>query len=92
MARELISEGPVLLSLDEGVAHLRLNRPEAANGMSVELLRALYEANDFARTSLECPSTPLIGAGGRRCGASDASPRPPKPMHDFARKARLLRK
>ena len=45
MGEVLIGEGPVLLEVDQaGVARVRLNRPEAANGMNVELLRALHEA------------------------------------------------
>ncbi|TMK45976.1 MAG: enoyl-CoA hydratase/isomerase family protein, partial [Actinobacteria bacterium] len=44
MTEALIAEGPVLVDLDDGVAHVRLNRPEASNGMNVPLLRALFEA------------------------------------------------
>lgn len=45
MADTLIGSGPVLLDLDsDGVAWLRLNRPESANGMNVELLTALHAA------------------------------------------------
>ena len=78
MARELISEGPVLLSLDEGVAHLRLNRPEAANGMSVELLRALYEAIMACHGEPDVRVLLLTGAGKNFCaganfGASDSA-------------------
>jgi 2-(1,2-epoxy-1,2-dihydrophenyl)acetyl-CoA isomerase len=40
----VIAEGPVLLDLGGGIAHIRLNRPDAANGMSLELLKALYDA------------------------------------------------
>lgn len=41
----LVDQGPVLLALHaDGVAHLRLNRPEAANGLNVELLQALHDA------------------------------------------------
>lgn len=67
----LIAAGPVLLSLEGGVAHLRLNRPEAANGMSVELLKALYEA------VMLCHGTPgvrvllLTGEGKNFCAGGD---------------------
>ena len=41
----LVAEGPVRLALHaDGVAHLQLARPESANGLNVELLRALHEA------------------------------------------------
>jgi len=40
-----IRSGPVLLDLDaRGVASIRMNRPEAANGMNVEFLQALHTA------------------------------------------------
>ncbi len=71
MARELISEGPVLLSLDEGVAHLRLNRPEAANGMSVALLRALYEAIMACHGEPDVSVLLLTGAGKNFCAGGD---------------------
>lgn len=41
---QLIADGPVLLSLRKGIAELVLNRPDAANGMTVEFLSALYQA------------------------------------------------
>ena len=45
MTEKLISDGLALLDLDpDGVGHLRLNRPEASNGMDVPFLRALYDA------------------------------------------------
>jgi enoyl-CoA hydratase/carnithine racemase len=38
----LVASGPVLLDLDpDGVAHLRLNRPESANGLDIELRKAM---------------------------------------------------
>ena len=70
-AKHLIAEGPVLLSLADGVAHLRLNRPQAANGMSVELLKALYDA------VMICHGTPgirvllLAGEGKNFCAGGD---------------------
>lgn len=45
MTEKLIAEGTALLDLDEdGVGHLRMNRPEASNGMDVPFLRSLYDA------------------------------------------------
>ena len=79
----LITDGPVLLDLDDdGVAHLRLNRPDAANGMSVPFLRALYDA------LMRCHSEPalrvlvLSGAGRNFCAGGD--------IKDFASKGEGL--
>ena len=40
----MIDKGPVLLDIGDGIARMRLNRPDAANGMSAELLSALCDA------------------------------------------------
>lgn len=69
--KQLIAEGPVLLSLAGGVARLRLNRPQSANGMSVELLKALYDA------IMVCHGTPgvrvllITGEGKNFCAGGD---------------------
>jgi len=79
----LISDGPVMLDLDDdGIAHLRLNRPDAANGMSVPFLRALYDA------LMRCHSEPLLrvlilsGEGKNFCAGGD--------IKDFASKGEAL--
>lgn len=70
-AAPLIGEGPVLLRLDRGVAHLRMNTPDNANGMTVPMLRALNDA------ILRCSSEPgvravlLSGTGKNFCGGGD---------------------
>ncbi|TMD00918.1 MAG: enoyl-CoA hydratase/isomerase family protein [Chloroflexi bacterium] len=67
----LIASGPVLLALDGAVARLRLNRPEASNGLDVPLLRALHDA------VLRCHSDPrvravlLSGEGKHFCAGGD---------------------
>ena len=68
----LVTDGPVLLDLrPEGVAHIRLNRPESSNGMNVELLRALHDV------VMQCHSDPrvrvvvLSGKGRNFCGGGD---------------------
>ena len=69
--KTLIADGPVMLSVAGGVAHLRLNRPQSANGMSVELLKALYDA------VMLCHGTPgvrvllLTGEGKNFCAGGD---------------------
>jgi 2-(1,2-epoxy-1,2-dihydrophenyl)acetyl-CoA isomerase len=66
-----IADGPVLLSLADGVARLRLNRPNSANGMSVELLKALYDA------IMRCHGEPgvrallITGEGDNFCAGGD---------------------
>jgi 2-(1,2-epoxy-1,2-dihydrophenyl)acetyl-CoA isomerase len=74
---------PVLLDRDDtGVARLRLNRPEASNGLTVESLRALHDA------ILECHGDPgtravlLTGEGQNFCGGGD--------VRDFASKGDAL--
>lgn len=62
---------PVVLDVADGVARLRLNRPEASNGMNVELLRALHEE------VLACHADPavrvvlLTGEGRNFCAGGD---------------------
>ena len=63
---------PVLLSTGaDGIARLRLNRPDASNGLNVEILRALHEA------ILACHADPtvkvvlLTGAGRNFCAGGD---------------------
>jgi 2-(1,2-epoxy-1,2-dihydrophenyl)acetyl-CoA isomerase len=83
MTQRLIESGPVLLDLDsDGVARIRLNRPEAANGMSVPFLRALHEA------ILRCHGEPAVravlitGEGKHFCAGGD--------VKDFAAKGAAL--
>jgi 2-(1,2-epoxy-1,2-dihydrophenyl)acetyl-CoA isomerase len=62
---------PVVLDVADGIARLRLNRPEASNGMNVEFLRALHEA------VLACHADPaarvvlLTGEGRNFCAGGD---------------------
>ncbi|HEY2096976.1 MAG TPA: enoyl-CoA hydratase-related protein [Pseudonocardia sp.] len=79
MTEKLLDSGMVLLDLDDsGVGRLTLNRPEAANGMSVPFLRALYDA------LMRCHSEPRLrvlvvsGAGPNFCAGGD--------IKDFASK------
>jgi 2-(1,2-epoxy-1,2-dihydrophenyl)acetyl-CoA isomerase len=69
---KLVDTGPVVLELaDDGVARLRLNRPEAANGMNVEFLKALHAA------VLRCHGEPSVrvviitGEGANFCAGGD---------------------
>lgn len=72
MSEKLIDEGPVLLDLDDdGVGHLRLNRPEASNGMDVPFLRALYDAVMTAHGEPALRVLLLTGEGPNFCAGGD---------------------
>lgn len=69
---KLVDDGAVLLDLDDdGVGHLRLNRPEAANGMDVPFLRALYEAVMTAHGQPALRALVLSGEGRHFCAGGD---------------------
>ncbi|TWG91681.1 2-(1,2-epoxy-1,2-dihydrophenyl)acetyl-CoA isomerase [Nocardioides sp. J9] len=67
----LVSEGLVLLDLEDGIARIRLNRPEASNAVDAELLRALHEV------VLRCHAEPTVrvvvlsGEGRNFCAGGD---------------------
>ena len=72
MTEQLIGDGLVLLDLDtDGVGHLRLNRPEASNGMNVEFLRALHDAILVAHGEPWLRVLLLSGAGPNFCAGGD---------------------
>jgi 2-(1,2-epoxy-1,2-dihydrophenyl)acetyl-CoA isomerase len=71
MSEVSISEGPVLLELDGGVAHVRLNRPEASNGLDVTLLRALYDVLLLAHGDERTRAVLLSGEGEHFCAGGD---------------------
>ncbi|MFJ9562847.1 enoyl-CoA hydratase/isomerase family protein [Streptomyces fuscichromogenes] len=90
MTDKLIDSGPVLLDLDpDGIAHLRLNRPEASNGMDVPFLQALHAA------VLRCHGEPrvravlLTGEGPHFCAGGDVRTFAAKGEHlpDYLREA-----
>jgi 2-(1,2-epoxy-1,2-dihydrophenyl)acetyl-CoA isomerase len=68
----LVGEGPVLLTLHpDGVAHLQLNRPESANGMNIELLKALQERVMQVHGDGRVRAVLLTGAGKHFCAGGD---------------------
>ncbi|MFO0987126.1 MAG: enoyl-CoA hydratase-related protein [Alphaproteobacteria bacterium] len=69
--KTLIADGPVLLSFAGGVAHIRLNRPQSANGMSVELLKALYDAVMLCHGTPGVRAVLLTGEGKNFCAGGD---------------------
>lgn len=79
----LVGEGPVRLTLHaDGVAHLALNRPESANGMNVELLRALHEAVLRVHGDGRVRAVLLTGEGKNFCAGGD--------VHTFLAKGEAL--
>lgn len=79
----LVGEGPVRLELHaDGVAHLRLNRPEAANGLDVELLRALHAAVLRLHGDGRVRAVLLTGEGKHFCAGGD--------VHTFLSKGEAL--
>lgn len=68
---DLIPEGPVLLTLEQGVARLTLNRPASANGLSVELLKAFHEAVMVCHGRPDLRVLVLRGAGAHFCAGGD---------------------
>jgi len=66
-----ISEGPVLLSFDAGVATITLNRPAAANGMNIALMQALHAAVMRCHREPGVRVVHLRGAGRNFCAGGD---------------------
>ncbi|KJC54046.1 enoyl-CoA hydratase [Bradyrhizobium sp. LTSPM299] len=67
----MIDKGPVLLDIDDGIARLRLNRPDAANGMSAELLSALCDAIMVCHGHPDLRVVLLSGEGANFCAGGD---------------------
>ena len=66
------SNPPVLLEVDDdGIAHLTLNRPEAANALDLVLARALHEATAEIAANETVRVVLLSGAGSRFCAGGD---------------------
>lgn len=63
---------PVMLQTgDDGIARLRLNRPEASNGLNVEILRALHEAILACHADRHVRVVLLTGEGRNFCAGGD---------------------
>lgn len=63
--------GPVLLDIADGIADLRLNRPEASNGVTVDSLRALHDAVLRCHTDSSVRVVVLSGKGRHFCVGGD---------------------
>ncbi len=68
---EPVGDGNVLLSHVDGIAHIRLNRPNDANGMNNGLLRDLYQAIMVCHGSEDVRAVLLTGAGKNFCAGGD---------------------
>lgn len=68
----LLTTGAVLLDLHaDGVAHIRLNRPEAANGLNMELLMALHQVVMQVHGDSRVRTVLLTGEGKNFCAGGD---------------------
>jgi 2-(1,2-epoxy-1,2-dihydrophenyl)acetyl-CoA isomerase len=68
----LVADGPVRVDLHaDGVAHVRLNRPDAANGLDMDLLRALHEALMLLHGDGRLRVVLLTGEGRNFCAGGD---------------------
>ncbi|MEH2541514.1 MULTISPECIES: enoyl-CoA hydratase/isomerase family protein [unclassified Bradyrhizobium] len=67
----MTDKAPVLLDIADGIARLRLNRPDAANGMSAELLSALCDAIMTCHGHPDLRVVLLTGEGANFCAGGD---------------------
>lgn len=82
MSGASIEREPVLLNVADNIAHIRLNRPEASNGMNVELLKALCDAIMQCHGDPDVRAVLLTGSGKNFCAGGDT--------HVFASKGEKL--
>jgi 2-(1,2-epoxy-1,2-dihydrophenyl)acetyl-CoA isomerase len=74
-----MTETPLLVSVDNGVATLTLNRPERLNAFTAALHEALTAALDRAASDPEIRALLITGAGRGFCAGQDLSERKPLP-------------
>jgi 2-(1,2-epoxy-1,2-dihydrophenyl)acetyl-CoA isomerase len=68
----LVGKGPALLDLyPDGVAHIRLNRPESANGLNIELLQALHAVVMQIHGDARVRVVLITGEGKNFCAGGD---------------------
>jgi 2-(1,2-epoxy-1,2-dihydrophenyl)acetyl-CoA isomerase len=78
----MIDQGLVLLSVQDGIARLTLNRPDAANSMNVDLLKALCDAIMACHGEPGVRAVLLTGRGKNFCAGGD--------VHAFASKGEAM--
>jgi 2-(1,2-epoxy-1,2-dihydrophenyl)acetyl-CoA isomerase len=79
----------VEVTVTQGVAHLELNRPHAANALDLETARELATAVDAAAADADVRAILVTGAGTRFCAGGDvasfvAAPDPPAYVEQLA--------
>lgn len=62
-----MSEPPVLMQIDNGVATVTLNRPKSINALSEEMLAGLQDTWDSLRDNRDVKAVVLSGAGDHFC-------------------------
>ncbi len=68
----LISDGPALLELHaDGVAHIRMNRPESANGLDLAMLQGLQQAVMAVHGDSRVRAVLITGEGKNFCAGGD---------------------
>lgn len=67
----LITDGPVLLDLEDGIARVRMNRPESSNAVDAVSLRALHAAFLRCHAEPEVRVVVLSGEGRHFCTGGD---------------------
>lgn len=68
----LVATGLALLDLHaDGVAHIRLNRPEASNGLNIELLKTLHEVIMRVHGDKRVRAVLITGEGRHFCAGGD---------------------
>ena len=68
----IVREEPVLLSVgNDGIARIRLNRPKAANGLDVPLLKALHSAILACHAESTVRAVIITGEGRNFCAGGD---------------------
>ena len=66
-----MSEERVLLSIDDHVAHVRLNRPEKRNGLDLAMFEALIATGEKVAADQRVRAVVLSGEGKAFCAGLD---------------------
>jgi len=67
----VVSDGPVLLDIKDGIARIRLNRPESSNAVDADLLRVLHEIVLRCHADPDVRVVVLSGEGRNFCAGGD---------------------
>lgn len=67
----LVGEGPARLTLEQGVGHIELNRPDAANGLNIEMLEGLLAVLKACEGDGRIRVVLLSGKGPNFCAGGD---------------------